>query len=165
MHLSSEDERRFWALVDKSGPTRPGMDTPCWLWRGQLRPGDGYGLFGFLGEQALAHRVSYVIQHGEIPDGMCVLHRCDYPPCVRHLFIGTQAENVADAVRKGRHSRGAKHSRAVAVAKQRASALTLSDVDEIRKLHSIGVTQKTIAEKYKLHQTTVSLIVRKKTWR
>src|SRR5690554_6899875 len=81
--------------------------TECWHWR-KVRPG-GYGASEMLGER-LAHRVSWKIHHGEIPEGMCVLHKCDVRNCVNpdHLFLGTKADNHRDMVEKGRQPRGFK---------------------------------------------------------
>lgn len=97
---------RFWEKVDKSeGP------DGCWLWKATTLQGKfPYGRFVCreMSRQCpnqLAHRVSWVITNGPIPDGMCVLHRCDNPRCVNtsHLFLGTYADNHADCKRKGRN--------------------------------------------------------------
>ena len=96
---------RFWAKVTKT-PT-------CWLWIGGQN-GHGYGQFGFEGRTQLATRVLWKLTIGPIPDGLCVLHTCDNPPCVRpdHLFLGTQFENSQDMVRKKRHQHGERHTQA-----------------------------------------------------
>jgi hypothetical protein len=88
-------EDRFWANVDKSGD--------CWEWQASVNL-DGYGRFCLKGKRIRAHRLSWVLANGEIPEGMCVLHKCDNPPCVSpdHLFLGTRADNVRDMVQKGR---------------------------------------------------------------
>lgn len=74
----------------------------CWLWTG-AETGTGYGAFWAHGERR-AHRVSYRLYKGPIPNGMVVCHRCDTPLCVNpeHLFLGTQRDNMLDASRKGR---------------------------------------------------------------
>lgn len=81
------------------------LNTPCIEWEGQ-RLKDGYGVIrAGVNRGRRAHVVSWEMENGPVPDGLNVLHRCDNPPCyqVDHLFVGTQAENVADMIAKGRH--------------------------------------------------------------
>jgi len=86
-------EERFWPRVRKT--------RSCWLWIGAKVKG-GYGNLGGGGQ---AHRLSWKIHNGTIPDNLCVLHKCDNPACVRpsHLFLGTNADNVRDRTLKKRH--------------------------------------------------------------
>lgn len=109
-------EDRFWGHVDKSDP------EGCWIWTGAMvwsptRRKYGYTTtygYTFIGSRAdgslrmiHAHRLSWMIANGPIPEGMQVLHKCDNPPCVRpdHLFLGTKSDNSKDMVSKGRHGR------------------------------------------------------------
>lgn len=93
-------EERFWRYVEKTGD--------CWNWTGG-RGGDGYGHFYAENDsRVMAHRFSYRIHNGEIPDGLIICHRCDNPSCVRpdHLFLGTHLDNVRDMFSKGRNVSG-----------------------------------------------------------
>lgn len=98
---------RFWAKVNKDGPVHPVLGTPCWLWTASFGTA-GYGQIGVggaVGRPIGAHRVSWELHNGPIPDGMCALHKCDVKACVNpeHLFTGTLIDNVADMMEKGRH--------------------------------------------------------------
>jgi hypothetical protein len=101
-------EQRFWTKVNKHGPIPAHMRHlgSCWLWTGSLvqRYGQIATVINGKRRPACAHRVSWELTRGAIPDGLSVLHRCDNPPCVRpdHLFLGTSVDNLADARAKGR---------------------------------------------------------------
>jgi hypothetical protein len=102
---------RFWEKVDK-----PGGADACWLWTGTPDV-NGYGKlwwFDHTNKGKFAHRISWELHNGPIPDGLFVLHSCDNPPCVnpKHLFLGTQLDNMRDMVAKGRDRNPAAINRA-----------------------------------------------------
>lgn len=99
---------RFWPKVDKRGG-----DDACWPWLGG-RFESGYGQFSQRPRNLRAHRVAYELTHGQIPDNLMVLHECDNPPCCnpKHLFLGTNDDNMADRQRKGRTSKQGRPRRA-----------------------------------------------------
>jgi hypothetical protein len=164
---------RFWSKVAKS----PDPDG-CWLWTGKAM-WNGYGMMG-VGRQVLyAHRVSYELNHGPIPDGLLVLHSCDVRLCVRpdHLSVGTQGQNIRDAVARGRfrsisvtaahlsgdHCPVESHARGEGVGTAR---LTADDVREIRRLYAAGdINQDELARRFGIHTSNVSMIVNRKSWK
>lgn len=89
----------------------PDPNSGCWLWGGSEGT-QGYGQFGVrVGGKSmpkLAHRVAWALYRGPIPDGICVLHRCDVRLCVNpdHLFLGSVPDNQRDMARKGRGTKG-----------------------------------------------------------
>ena len=89
------DANLFWSRVaPDTGGCRPFSSTFT----------NGYGCFAYKGRNWRAHRVAWILVYGYIPDGLCVLHRCDNPACcnTEHLFTGTQADNMRDKIAKGR---------------------------------------------------------------
>jgi Transcriptional regulator, contains sigma factor-related N-terminal domain len=130
----------------------------CWLWTGAVHD-SGYGLLDEVGRKIRAHRFSWTLRRGEVPDGVLVLHKCDVRSCVNpdHLFLGTHADNSRDMVTKGRSQRGEKHYDA---------KLTEGQVVEVRRLYYSGAwTQRELALKFRVSQTLVSWITRRKAWK
>src|SRR5690606_24199021 len=101
-----------------------------------------------------AHRLAYVLAHGDIPEGMSVLHRCDNPACVNpeHLFLGTQADNVADAVAKGRIAKGDRLPQTVLTEEQVREAIDLIVAGK--------ATLMALAERYGVSMATLNSAVR-----
>lgn len=99
---------RFWSRVTK-------RSDGCWWINGSPVKRDGHIRLMVDGAYVFAHRFSYELHVGPIPDGLFVLHHCDVPRCVNpdHLFVGTIRDNVHDAIAKGRHSSCLSHARKV----------------------------------------------------
>lgn len=142
-------EERLLTKVKKSS------EGGCWKWIGS-KDRKGYGRIWNGARTCFAHRASFELFCGPIPDGMHVCHRCDNPCCVnpKHLFLGTQADNMADRDAKGRQAcqRGASNNRA---------KLTDSDVLAIRESKE---KQRLIAQRFGVSQQIVSCIRTNKRW-
>ena len=151
----------------------------CWEWTGRRRKrrgvtsiGGHYGMANYEGKGIGAHRLSWILEHGYIPHGSQVLHRCDNPPCVRpdHLFLGTAADNMADKTAKGRQAKGdGSGSRRHPEKRQRGEShwmakLTEDDVREIRKRRADGELMLALAKAFGVSEMQISYIVRRKQW-
>lgn len=130
----------------------------CWLFAGALV--DGYGVLstprGEFPRQVRAHVFAWRLSHGPIPEGLCVLHRCDNRACVNpdHLFLGTRADNMHDMWRK-------KRGRWRVPPK-----LTPRTVGEIRARYAAGgVTQQSLANEFGVSQMTISNVIARRTWK
>lgn len=134
----------------------PEPNSGCWLWLGALNP-KGYGQVHVKGVTLAAHRRSWQLHQGQIPDGLHVLHRCDNRMCVNpdHLFLGTNGDNVADRTKKGRHV-------SVIGENQSRSKLTEQDVRSIRQDPRHNTT---IAGELGVSNVLISMVKRRKIWR
>lgn len=144
---------RFWKYVDVRS------DDECWHWLASTTK-DGYGRFYFRKRNVPAHRASWMMHFGEIPDGMQVCHTCDNPACVnpRHLFLGTNADNMNDKAEKGRCNsvHGSPHPFA---------KITEEDVVAIRKMaQDTDLPYTKIAAQMNVSVANICLIVKGKTW-
>lgn len=141
----------FWKKVDRRGPYE------CWPWKAATDARNGYGHFIIRQVFWLAHRFAYYLTHGPIPEGSCVCHSCDNPPCCNpaHLFLGTQLENIQDRVKKGRCGTTGGPRR-----------LTAPWVRCIRALAAAGLTAKEIAgEVPNATKSNVHNVIKGVTWR
>ncbi len=149
--LGEQDFERFWKFVAVSA-----VPDACWVWTG-ARASKGYGAFMCWPKTRVAHRVAYSMTYGPIPAGMCVLHRCDTPPCCRpdHLFLGTRADNNRDMMEKGRMAVGEMYPFA---------KLTGENVKAMRLLRASGMTFQAIADLYDVHNVTAYFAITGKNW-
>lgn len=141
--------RSFLSRIKKTGS--------CWLWDGaKIAKEFDYGLTRVDGKIIPAHRVSFMIHKGKIPDGLFVLHTCDTPLCVnpKHLYAGTHQKNMADKGTRRRH-----WGESVA-----SSKLTVEDVKKVMKLHSDGYGSTYIAKQVGCSACNISQITTGRSW-
>lgn len=139
-----------------------GLDPEmCWLWTGAQNT-NGYGRFIDGNQHKLAHRVSYELFVGPIPDGMNVCHACDNRKCVNphHLWVGSQTDNLRDAVAKGRMFRPNTNGEMNGNRK-----LSAEDVRTIRAMFRGGQRRYRIAERFGVSPSTVGGIISGKIWK
>ena len=153
-----EYEERFWTKVDRENSNIFYDNTRCWEWTDGLSK-NGYGRYMYKGNVTLSHRYSYFLNFGEYDMKLNVLHHCDNPKCVnpKHLFLGTQFENMQDKVKKRRQRFGELVN---------TSKLTEGDVTRIYKMLDSGnYLQREIAEVFGVTQGAIGLILRGITWK
>lgn len=128
-------------------------ESGCWVWMRAIDK-NGYGIHYFKNKKYFAHRKSYELFNGKIPENMLICHKCDNPSCVNpnHLFFGTAKDNAQDALKKKRNFVGSKNSRAI---------LNENDVIEIRKSN---LPLKDIAKKYLVSLSTIKYARKKTSW-
>lgn len=133
---------RFWEKVMKDV-------SECWIWIGARIPG-GYGHF----DQRGAHRVSWELHFGPVPEGQHVLHHCDNKACVRpdHLFLGDQKKNMEDKMTKSRQARGSRQGK---------SKLTENDVIDLRIL---DIPLSALAQLYQISIRQVCNLKKRRQW-
>jgi hypothetical protein len=151
---STPQAERFWRYVVKG--------AGCWEWQAALG-GSGYGTFGLNRERMMpAHRFSWQLHFGSIPEGMLVCHHCDSRLCVRpdHLFLGTPLANTRDMDRKGRRviapCRGERNGNA---------RLNEADIIAIRHDAAVGESRRAIAVRYGVTPELIGQIIRRVAWR
>lgn len=141
---------RFWSKTEVTWPSK------CWNWRGP-KYHFGHGVFAFRRKPARAHRISWIIANGEIPEGQLVLHKCDNPACVNpnHLYLGSSKDNNRDMVNRGRQ-----YTR-----KGIAYKFTFEIAKKIRARYKAEkISCEKLAREYNVSYTTMNLLLRGKTW-
>lgn len=119
----------------------------CWVWQRSKKKA-GYGQIRDTGGCKVVHRVTYSIAIGPIPDGLCVCHHCDNPPCCNpeHLFVGTVDANMKDKMLKGR------------------AGIKLNK-DQVLQILKDSGTQKDIAKRFGVSPAHISFIKTRRTWK
>ena len=142
------------ARLDKHSIPEP--NSGCILWCGATnRPEGGYGVLNVEGRTRYVHRLAWETENGAIPANMNVCHRCDVRLCINpaHMFLGAQAENMADMVAKGRQSRGARRP------------LAKLSADAVRDIRTASGTLAEIAERFGVSFQNVARIRAGQTWK
>lgn len=150
------NQHKFWLGVKKLSPDE------CWTWM-KYKDNRGYGEFQIRYEgkkmNFAAHRVSYELTNGKIPNGLLVCHKCDNPSCVNpnHFFIGTHKDNSDDKVKKNRQAKAETSGK---------SKLTWDIVRYIRKsFNDKDITVLFLSKKHNIHEKTITNILNGKNWK
>lgn len=161
MANSEAGRARFWRKA------KVGKPEDCWPWTSMVfNDGDGYGQVKLscgskvkhVRHRYRAHRVSYFLTHGNLPDDLLVCHTCDNPICInpKHLFLGTGPQNVQDRTNKKRDAKGEGHG---------MHKLTEEQVKELRFLReSKGLSYRALGERFGVSTTHAGFIVRRESW-
>lgn len=174
---AKDPKLRFWDKVQK-------RSFGCWEWIGS-KILTGYGTVGVGPAKArkivYAHRLSYEIHFGPIPLGLFVCHHCDNPSCVNpaHLFLGTNSDNLKDAVRKGRHGskthperiacgdRNGKFTKPEATPRGSNHGMAILDEDKVRAIRLLfeSQTRRELALQFGVSIPTIKAIVLRRIWK
>lgn len=141
----------------KPSPTNSYQGTACLEWQGSLSKA-GYGTIGANGTPVLAHRVAYQQHHNVVlTSEQLVCHHCDNPPCCNpaHLFVGTNADNMADMAAKGRSARGSRNGMA---------KLSEAEVLAIRAAFGAGLSRAEVAQRFGLSIGLTDRIIYRQRW-
>lgn len=140
-----QDSIKSNSVVDSNG---------CWIW-GLSKNRFGYGRSCYRGKEISAHRLSYIVYNGEIPEGMIIRHKCDNPLCVNpgHLLTGSHSDNALDAINRGRNAKGERIGN---------SRLTESQIFDIRENSHLTLKQQ--ADKHGVCRQTIANVINRHTW-
>jgi len=146
-------EARFWAKVNKCGPRMPHMDSTCWQW---IAAGKTYGVFYYNGGNFSAHRFSFLVKYGYLPE--MVLHTCDNKKCVNplHLYGGNAFDNAADASARKLLPLGEANCQ---------TKLTPQQVLEIKRRVAEGQSILSVSRDFPVSYQAVRQIIRGKAWK
>lgn len=144
-------------------------ENGCMNWRGFTMK-SGYGRVNFNGKKILAHRLIWILTHGDIPNSeghhrtLSVCHKCDNTICCNpeHLFIGTHRQNMQDMSMKGRSNKRPPMLKGEEIG---GSKLTAKSVIEIRRLRALGVTTISLAKQFDVNPSVISRAANGKTWK
>ena len=150
--ITASYEAKFWSYIIKT--------KGCWLWTGSKNL-SGYGKVYIAKRTYLVHRIVWRIFYGNIPDGLCVLHKCDVRSCVNpeHLFIGTITDNYNDMLRKRRSAWSAGGIR------KTLSDFNESHVTEIRRRYIYRTNGPALCGEFGISKSTLSRIILRQTWK
>lgn len=155
MNITSEVISRFWEKVNKA--------DSCWNWTAATFQGNGYGMFSIEHHPYRAHRVSWVLSYGKIPENLYVLHTCDNRLCVNpgHLWVGTHIDNMQDMWNKGR---GVATENYLSGEAAPQAKLTEEQVLYIRENCST-YSQRELASMFKVMRSTIRHVIKGTTWK
>jgi hypothetical protein len=160
---------RFEPKVDRNGPTLRAELGPCHAWTGSVLVGPGYGCIrNEDGKTITAHLAAWLVAGRLRPGaGRMLCHRCDNRTCVNvaHLFEGTAADNIRDAVAKGRMVQQHSPERMPRGSRHHQAKLTEAQVREIRRLAAGDQSLRSIAAQFGVSDTLIGLVVKRKFWR
>lgn len=146
------------SIIDRLYSKAEILSCGCWRYTGGLN-GAGYGNIWDEGRTRSAHVVSFEIHNGPVPEGLSVLHSCDYKPCINpdHLFAGTTQDNIDDMINKGRDGfKGVRNGRAV---------LSEGEVISIKELLASNIFScQSIADKFNVSRPTIAAIKSGRNW-